>query len=208
MEENTKSGKDTASLETPITPAESTKTEPPITGMLIQSDEAGEISADPTQWMYTVTKQESVPNTNDFLFDSGAATSVCQQSLANSLGGKPGGPGVELRSATGHQCTTTGNTTTCFRKRDGVNVSSDFQIAPKNTGLQRLIFSVGQVCDRGNIITFRSTGGTILNAFTGNRIHIERAGGVYRLRAGTSAKKQAGSGEIKSVDGLRARRCG
>ena len=109
--ENAKSGKDTASVETPITPAESTKTEPPITGMLIK----------------------------DFLIDSGAATSVCQQSLADSLGGKPRGPGVEFRSAGGHQCTTTGNTTICLRTRDGVNVASDFRIAPKNTGLPRSI---------------------------------------------------------------------
>ena len=49
--ENAKSGGDTASLETPITPAENTKTEPPITGTLIQSDEGGEIPADPAQWM-------------------------------------------------------------------------------------------------------------------------------------------------------------
>ena len=34
--ENDKSRKDTASLETPITPVESAKTEPSITGMLIQ----------------------------------------------------------------------------------------------------------------------------------------------------------------------------
>ena len=100
--ENAQSGKDTASLETPITPAENTKTAPPITGMLIQSDEGGEIPADPAQWMY-------------FLIDSGAATSVCLQSLADSLGGKPRRPGVEVRSATGHQFTTTGNTTICLR---------------------------------------------------------------------------------------------
>ena len=117
--ENAKSGKDTASLETPITPAESTKTEPQITGMLIQSDEDGEILADPAQWMYSVTERESVPNAHDFLIDSGAATSVCQQSLADSLGGKPRGRGVELRSATGHQFTTTSNTTICLRTRHG-----------------------------------------------------------------------------------------
>ena len=166
------SGKDTASLETPITPAESTKTEPPITGMLIQSDEAGEIPPDPAQWKYSVTKQKSVPNANDFLIVSGAATLVSQQSLGDSLGGEPRGPGMELRSATGHQFTTTGTTTTCLRTRDSVNV-------------QRSIISVGQVCDRGNTITFRSTGGTILNEFTGNRVEFERAGGVYRLRVDT-----------------------
>ena len=48
------------------------------------------------------------------------------------------------------------------------------------------------MCDRRNIITFRSTGGTILNEFTGHRIEFERAAGVYRLGAGTSAKMQSG----------------
>ena len=71
--------------------------------------------------------------------------------------------GVELRSAKGHQFTTAGNTTIYLRTRDGIHVLGDFQIAPKNTGLQRSMTSVGQVRDRGNNITFRSTGGTILN---------------------------------------------
>ena len=58
------------------------------------------------------------------------------------------------------------------------------------------------MCDRGNIITFCSTGGTILNEFTGKRIEFERAGGVYRLIAGTSAKKQFGSGEVQVLIGF------
>ena len=47
-----------------------------------------------------------------------------------------------------------------FHTPDGINVSGDFQIAPKNSGLQRSIISVGQVCE------FRSTGGTIHNLVT------------------------------------------
>ena len=82
---------------------------------------------------------------NDFFIDSGAATSVSQQSLADSLGGKLKGPGVDLKSATRHQFTRTGNTTICLRTRDGINVAIDFQRAPKNTGLKRSIISVGQV---------------------------------------------------------------
>ena len=206
--ENAKSAKDTTSLETPATPAESTETEPPITGMLIQSDEGGEIPADPAQWMYSATKQESDLIANAFLFGSGATTSVCQQSLADSLCGKPRGTGVELKSATGHQFTTTGNTTICSRTRVGVNVASDFQIAPKNTGLQRSIISVGHVCSRGNIITVRSTGGTIFNEFTGSLIEFKRAGGVYRLIAGTSARMQSGPCEVKVLMVFEARRCG
>ena len=109
---------------------------------------------------------------------------------------------MELRSATGHQFTTTGNTTICLRTRVGINVAGDFQIAPKHTGLQRSIISVGQVCDRGNIIKFRWTGGTILNEFTGNRIEFERLGGVYRLRADTSAKTKSGTGGVKVLMGF------
>ena len=77
-----------------------------------------------------------------------------------------------------------------------------FQIAPENTRLQRSIISVGQVCDRGNTITFRSTGGTILDESTGNRIEFERAGGVYRLRAGMSAKMLSGPGVVKVLMGF------
>ena len=166
--ESAKGGKETASLEAPSTPAADTTTEPSNTGMFIQSDESEATPVDPTQWLYSMAKQEYVHN--DFLIDSGAAMSVCQQSLVDCLGEIPRGPGVELRSATGHQFTTNGNTTLSLRTRDGINVAGDFQIVPKDAGLQRSVISVGQVCDRGNISTFRSTGGTILNEFTGSRI--------------------------------------
>ena len=182
--ESNKSGKDTASLETPITTAANTKTEAPIT-------------PDPMRWLYSVTKHE--PSHNDFWIDSGAHTSVCHQSLAESLGGKPSGAGVELRSATGHQFTSTGNTTILLRTRDGITVAGDFQIAPQKNGLQRSIISVGEVCDRGNIITFRNTDGMILNEFSGERIEFVRARGVYRLRADTSLKMKSGTRGAKML---------
>ena len=40
-------------------------------------------------------------------------------------------------------------------------------------------------CIRGNIITFRSTGGTILNEFTGNRIEFERVNVLMGFEQGT-----------------------
>ena len=116
-------------------------------------------------------------------------------------GRQPGRKTQRIWSGTQISFTTTGNTTICLRTPDAINVAGDFQMALQKTGLQRSVISVGQVCEKCNIIKFRSTGGTILNAFTGNRIHFERAGGVYRPRAGTSAKKQAGSGEIKVLMG-------
>ena len=56
--ESAKSGKDTPSLETPITPAENTKTQTSITGMLMQSDEGETVPANPSQWLYSVTIRE------------------------------------------------------------------------------------------------------------------------------------------------------
>ena len=193
--ENAENGKDTAPLETPISP-EGTKTEPPITGMLIQSG---------AQWMYSVTKQESVPNANDFLIDSGAATLVCQQESGRQPGWKSQ-EGLEWSSSQPQDINSQRLATSQFAwAHETVSTwASDFQIAPKNTGLQRSIISVGQMCDRRNIITFRSTGGTILNEFTGHRIEFERAAGVYRLRAGRPAKMQCGPVEKKVLMGFEA----
>ena len=70
----------------------------------------------------------------------------------------------------------------------------DFHVPPKTTSLQRSIISVGEVAGRGNIIVCRSSGGTIFNEVTGNRIWFEGAGGVYRLKADTSAKRVTGTG--------------
>ena len=98
--------------------------------MLIQSGEGEGAPSDPSQWLYSVTKRE--PRHCDFLVRSGAATfSVSTKSLADSLGGKPSGPEVERRSATGHQFTTTGNTTVCLRTRDGINVAETFRVRPR-----------------------------------------------------------------------------
>ena len=124
---------------------------------------------------------------NEFLIDSGAVQSVCQQSLSDSLGGNASGAGVDLRSATKQQI--------FMRTRDGVNVSGAFRIAPKTTSLQRSTVSVGQVADRGNIIVFRSSGGTTFNDMTGNRIDLDD----------TSAKRATGTGGTKMLMGFRAR---
>ena len=80
-------------------------------------------------------------------------------------------------------------------------MAGDFQSAPKNTGLEGRL-SWWDKCATEAIITFRITSGTILNEFTGHRIEFERAGGVYRLRAGTSAKMRSGPGEVEVLMGF------
>ena len=80
-------------------------------------------------------------------------------------------------------------------------MSGDVQIAPKTTRLQRPI-SVGQLSDRGNVIVFRSSGGTIFNERSGKRIEFEHSGGVYRLKADTSARRATATGGTKMLKGF------
>ena len=58
--ESAKSEKDTEPLQTPITPAANTTTEPPITGMLLQPDEGEVVPADPARGLYSVTKENPI----------------------------------------------------------------------------------------------------------------------------------------------------
>ena len=70
------------------------------------------------------------------------------------------------------------------------------------------VLGTAEVCDKGNVITFRSTGGEILNEFSGKRVELERVNGVYRADG-----RHVGEGEVwdwwhQYADGFRARQCG
>ena len=112
---------------------------------------------------------------------------------------------MDLRSATGPRFTTTGSTQIFMRTRRGVNVSGDYQIAPKTTGLQRSLISVGQVADRGNSMVFRRSSGTLFNKVTGTQIKFERAGGVYRQKGRDIITESDWDRWNQDADGLRAR---
>ena len=110
---------------------------------------------------------------------------------------------MELRSATGH-FTTTGTTEIFQRTRDGFNWATDFQVAPKKTGLQRSIISVGPVCDRGSIIVFWSIGGAIVNKGSGHWMEFRAC--WRRLHAESphsSAKKTLGTRGTKMLMGFK-----
>ena len=119
-----------SSLEASTVSAASTTSEPGVTGMLLHSDDAEVAMLDSAQLVYSVTRQEPVRN-GEFLIESGAATSVCQQSLADSLGGKPNGPGIELRSATGHQFTTTGTRRSACTRETVSTCRATFRSIPR-----------------------------------------------------------------------------
>ena len=109
----------------------------------------------------------------------------------------------ELWWATGPRFTTTGSTQIFMRARHGVNVFGDFQIAPKTTGLQGSIISVGRVADKGKIIVFHKW--TIFIEVTGNRIEFERVGGVCRLKDRDISTESDWERWNQDAVGLRAR---
>ena len=76
-----------------------------------------------------------------------------------------------------------------------------FRLRPRTLDCRGII-SVGQVCDRGNLITFRRTGGTILNEFAGSLIEFDRAVGVYRLKADASTRTKTGIHGVKILMGF------
>ena len=63
------------------------------------TDKAGK-EADIGGWVFACVSDDQIGE-NEFLIDSGAAASVCKESLAGSLGSYPSGRGMQLRSATG-----------------------------------------------------------------------------------------------------------
>ena len=73
-----------ASLENQDTFIADATIEPSISGKLLQSDGSEATPIDLTHWLHSMTKQVNVDN--DFLFDSGTAISVCQQSFVDILG--------------------------------------------------------------------------------------------------------------------------
>ena len=90
-------------------------------------------------------------------------------------GGKPRGPEVELRSATRHQFT--------------------FTLHPRTVDCKGRLSR----CDKCATEAISSRSAVLL---TVNRSEFVRAVGVYRLRAGTSAKMQSGPSEVKVLMGF------
>ena len=198
--ESARSGKDTASPDNPITPVVNTTTEPPTTGMLLQSDDGEAVIADSAQWLYSVTKRE--PSREDFLIDSG----VCANRVWRTA--REANPGdLEWSSGQPLDISSPRRATRRFAcAHETVSMWREtFRLRP------RILYSGDVSCQLDkcatNIITFRSTGGTIFNESIGNRIEVERAGSVYRLRTDTSAKTKPGTRGV-SVAGFRARHCG
>ena len=103
-----------------------------------------------------------------------------QLGLGRQFGREASGPGIDL-TATGHQFNVL-----LLHTRDGVNVTGDFHMSPKNSGLQRSMLD-------------RCETNIIIDEFSGNRIEFERVTGVCRLLVDTSAYLKSGSNGIKML---------
>ena len=143
--------------------------------------------------MYSVTRQETVRN-GDFLIDSGAATSLGGQLEVGQTQwtwhGAPVSHGTSIHDDGQHD-----DLLAHTRWYQRVERLSD---RTKKSGLQRSIISVGQVCERGNIITFRNAGNNI--EFGRVKWCASTVGG--HVSEGACEQRQ------QNVDGIRTRQCG
>ncbi len=130
-------------------------------------------------WIFAVGRNTHI-DPEDILIDSGAAMSVCAEQRGLT---QPKGRGTALVSATRHRFNTLGAAAMVLDCVGGPSVQSMFQVAPKNSGLQNTIISVGEVTDKGNVVVFRSTGGSIVNLGSGRWIDFPRRDGIYKLNA-------------------------
>ena len=198
--ESARSGKDIASAETPITPAANSTTKPPITGMLIQSDEGEIVPANPAQWLYLETKRDENPVAKSS--DSGAATSVCQQSLADSLGGKPRGPGVEQVShwTSVHDGRHHDDLLAHTRRCQRCGRLSD--LTPRILDCRDRSYRLGKCATEATSSRSAALVDRYSSRSLATALSFERAGGVYRLRANTKAKTKSETCEVKVLIGF------
>ena len=147
-----------------------------MTGMLLPMNyDCCKTGTDSSSWLFSVANGEA--GENNILIDSGAATSVCRQSLSDRAelewsSGEPMGIATPLQAVQ-----------ILMHTRDETRCWANLQLAPKTTALEKPIIAVGR-----NIIMCHRSGGTIFNEGTGGRIDWERSCGVYRLKTDTSAK--------------------
>ena len=112
--------------------------------------------------------------------------------------------GGRYRAANGSRLPNLGQQVAAFRTTEGLARSLRFQIA----GVERPLISVAQLARTGHRVEFGADDGHIVHVPTGQRLKLERDGGVYLLRMmvrepGTGGS--AGNGSSPSGDAPPAR---
>ena len=104
--------------------------------------------------------------------------------------------GGRYRAANGSRLPNLGQQVAPFRTAEGLSRSLRFQIA----GVERPLISVAQLAKTGHRVEFGADEGHIVHVPTGQRLRLQRTGGVYLLRMlvrdapGSGAAPAPGSG--------------
>ena len=103
--------------------------------------------------------------------------------------------GGRYRAANGSRLPNLGQQVASFRTPEGLSRSLRFQIA----GVERPLISVAQLAKTGHRVEFGADEGHIVHVPSGQRLRLQRTGGVYLLRmlvrdtTGPGAKPQPGA---------------
>ena len=114
------------------------------------------------------------------VMDSGAAETVAPPTMAPRTKVMPSAGSVRGQhyiSASKQRIPNLGQQTLTALTSDFQKATMTFQIAD----VSRPLTSVGEVCDRGNLVVFGPKGGYILSLNNGPRTRFERNGGIYEL---------------------------
>ena len=98
--------------------------------------------------------------------------------------------GGRYRAANGSRLPNLGQQVAAFRTSEGLNRSLRFQIA----GVERPLISVAQLARTGHRVEFGADEGHIVHVPSGQRLRLQRAGGVYLLRMLVRDDRGTGAG--------------
>ena len=102
--------------------------------------------------------------------------------------------GGRYRAANGSRLQNLGQQVASFRIPEGLRRSLRFQVA----GVERPLISVAQLAKTGHRVEFGANEGHIVHVPSGQRLCLQRTGGVYLLRMLVRAAKGPGAGPAPS----------
>ena len=104
--------------------------------------------------------------------------------------------GGRCRAANGSRLPNLGQQVAPFRTPEGLSRSLRFQIA----GVERPLISVVQLAKTGHRVEFVANAGHIVHVPSGQRLRLQRAGGVYLLHMLVRDAKGSGTGPAPSQE--------
>ena len=100
--------------------------------------------------------------------------------------------GGRYRAANGSRLPNLGQQVAAFRTSEGLSRSLRFQLA----GVERPLISVAQLARTGHRVEFGADAGHIVHVPSGQRLRLQRAGGVHLLRMLVKDARGPGAGSV------------